>query len=88
MNELLLRILSDFSGVKFDQINDESKLLEDLNIESIAFVDLVIEIERTANIKIDFSNFAINLFELNDLTYSQIKVKNIKECLTPYFPSL
>lgn len=84
MDDLVINILSDFSGVSVEKIHDNSYLLDDLNLESLRFIDLLIEIEKVSKKKVDFTQIAFQLFEINDLTYSQIKVQNLKNVLKPY----
>ncbi len=88
MRKILKKMLSNISGVNEAEITEDLSLLDDLNIESISFVDLLIEIERETGKKIDFSELAMHLFELNDLTYSQIKIKDLNNSLVPYLESL
>jgi acyl carrier protein len=88
MRKTLKKMLSNISGMNEAEITDDLSLLDDLNIESISFVDLLIEIERETGKKIDFSELAMSLFELNDLTYSQIKIKDLDKALIPYLESL
>jgi acyl carrier protein len=88
MRKTLKKMLSNISGINEAEITEDLSLLDDLNIESISFVDLLIEIERETGKKIDFSELAMSLFELNDLTYSQIKIKDLDKALIPYLESL
>lgn len=88
MRKTLKKMLSNISGMNEAEITDDLSLLDDLNIESISFVDLLIEIERETGKKIDYSELAMSLFELNDLTYSQIKIKDLDKALIPYLESL
>ncbi len=47
------KILSDKLGVKESQINEDSKLIDDLGADSLDLVDLVMALEEKLGVKID-----------------------------------
>ena len=52
MKQELLEIIASVAEISIDQINDESLLVEDLEMDSLMFLDLIIKLEKVINQKI------------------------------------
>lgn len=81
MSNKLKSCLANYTTVKEDDILDDSLLLNDLNLDSISFVEFVVYFEERANAKVDFSKLAFKLFEVGNKTYSQLNYRDLKSAL-------
>ncbi len=52
MYQLVRHVVADVLMVRVEQVNPDSKLVEDLGAESIDFLDLVFRLEETLGLKI------------------------------------
>lgn len=81
MGNELKSYLASYTLIQEVNISDESLLLNDLNLDSISFVEFVVYFEERANLKIDFSKLAFNLFEVRNKVYSQLSYLDLKSAL-------
>ena len=61
------------------QIHPDSKLIEELGLESIDFIDLIFETEKNLSIQIDIDLFSKEIMKKNVGRYLQVTVKDLAE---------
>ena len=71
MKEKIIKIIQN-NTLNKNEINLESKLMEDLEIDSLQMMDIIIQIERECNVKILYYKLK-NIKTVNDL------IKSIEE---------
>lgn len=64
---------------KFGILDDNIKLITDLNIESIQFIDIIFEIEKIIKVELDMNLLAMHLAKTSKLHLSQVKVVDLVE---------
>ena len=79
----LKSIVLDSIGVvlnrKFETLPDETRLIADLNIESIEFVDIIFEIEKRIKTELDMNLLALQLTKKSKLHLSQVRLIDLVE---------
>lgn len=68
MKEKIIKIIQN-NTLNKNKINLESKLMEDLEIDSLQMMDIIIQIERECNVKILYYKLK-NIKTVNDLLKS------------------
>jgi acyl carrier protein len=68
MKEKIIKIIQN-NTLNKNEINLESKLMEDLEIDSLQMMDIIIQIERECNVKILYYKLK-NIKTVNDLLKS------------------
>jgi acyl carrier protein len=58
-------------------INAETKIVEDLGLESIDFVDFIFELEKAVNLKIDIVHLSVALSQGTAKRFREVKVADI-----------
>ncbi len=59
------------------EISEKSRLIEDIGLESIDFVDLVFELEKRLNISFDLDSFSKYMMSFNVGRYLNVKVSDL-----------
>jgi acyl carrier protein len=62
-------------------INAETKIVEDLGLESIDFVDFIFELEKAVNLKIDIVHLSVALSQGTAKRFREVKVADIASYL-------
>lgn len=57
--EIILQISID-SGLEVDTINDETNISSDLGFDSVAIIELIVEIENTFDVEMDEDDMDVN----------------------------
>lgn len=73
MKEKIIKIIQN-NTLNKNEINLESKLMEDLEIDSLQMMDIIIQIERECNVKILYYKLK-NIKTVNDLLKSIEEIK-------------
>ena len=73
MKEKIIKIIQN-NTLNKNEINLESKLMEDLEIDSLQMMDIIIQIERDCNVKILYYKLK-NIKTVNDLLKSIEEIK-------------
>ena len=73
MKEKIIKIIQN-NTLNKNEINLESKLMEDLEIDSLQMIDIIIQIERECNVKILYYKLK-NIKTVNDLLKSIEEIK-------------
>lgn len=68
MKEKIIKIIQN-NTLNKNEVNLESKLMEDLEIDSLQMMDIIIQIERECNVKILYYKLK-NIKTVNDLLKS------------------
>lgn len=58
-------------------INLEMKIIDDLGLESIDFIDLVFELERKFKIEIDLNLLALELAKYKERRFTEVRVGDL-----------
>lgn len=76
-----IKALQSICGKNANQINSETKIMEDLGLESIDFVDFVFELERVSGVQIDITQLSIQLSSKTGRRFREINVGAVAEYL-------
>lgn len=60
--DLIFQTIEEFFELKIENKDPSFRILDQLEIESIEFVDLIFQIERRSNLQIDLNDLADMLF--------------------------
>lgn len=58
-------------------INSETKIIEDLGLESIDFVDFIFELEKLTGNHIDMVKLSVSLSQGTNKRFREVKVKDL-----------
>lgn len=79
--EITIDTLKKFCQDTKVAINAETKIIEDLGLESIDFVDFIFELERAVNIQIDIVKLSVALSKGTNKRFREVKVIDLAEYL-------
>ena len=73
--------LEKFCPDSTTQINADTKIVEDLGLESIDFVDFIFELEKAVNLRINIVHLSVVLFQGTAKRFREVKVSDIADYL-------
>lgn len=73
----MVEVLREIMGDDSLKISDQDRLIEDIGLESIDFIDLIFGLERALKIKIDLDSFSKEMMRHNVGRYLGLRVENI-----------
>ncbi len=80
--EIMSAIKSSLKALVKDKnlsISAEMKIIEDLGLESIDFIDLVFELEKKFRIEIDLNLLALELAKFKERRFTEVRIVDLYE---------
>lgn len=75
---LVLRSIGIVMGTTVSStISEDTKIIADLNVESIQFVDIIFEVEKAIQTELDMNLLAIHISQVSKSHFSQITVSDL-----------
>lgn len=60
-------------------VTPESKIIEDLGLESIDFIDLIFELERKFKVEIDLNMLGLELAKYKERRFTEVRISDLQE---------
>lgn len=79
--ESTISILQKFCPDVKSSINSETKIIEDLGLESIDFVDFIFELEKIVNLRIDIVQLSVALSKGTSKRFREVRVADVAKYL-------
>lgn len=80
MNQKIMKALTSFCPDS-SAINPETKIIEDLGLESIDFVDFIFDLEKEIGMPIDIVKLSVALSQGTNKRFREVKVCDLADYL-------
>lgn len=73
------QVISELIKNKATPVTPESKIIEDLGLESIDFIDLIFELERKFKVEIDLNLLGLELAKYKERRFTEVRIVDLKD---------
>lgn len=75
----IIKVVGELMKNKSLSVTPESKIIEDLGLESIDFIDLIFELERKFKVEIDLNMLGLELAKYKERRFTEVRISDLQE---------
>ena len=75
----IIEVVTELMKNKEQPVTPESKIIEDLGLESIDFIDLIFELERKFKVEIDLNMLGLELAKYKARRFTEVRIIDLQE---------
>lgn len=75
----IIKVVTELMKNKTLPVTPNSKIIEDLGLESIDFIDLIFELERRYKVEIDLNLLGLELARYKERRFTEVRIADLQE---------
>lgn len=75
----IIKVVTELMKNKTLPVTPNSKIIEDLGLESIDFIDLIFELERQYKVEIDLNLLGLELARYKERRFTEVRIADLQE---------